>query len=521
MELAQKAPSAHDAATPPRMVLAPELSLPVDEDRSSARPNTFLGKIQARWKTLERQLVGYNLEARGIQRVEPDERHDLRTLGYRQIATLWFSINLAANNITLGMLGPTVFGLGFLDSSLCAVLGMLVGSLPVAYIAAFGAKSGNRTMIFARYIMGWWPSKLVVVLDLIVLLGYSMIDCVVAGQILSAVSSNNMSVVVGIIIVGIISWAITTFGYHTFHYYERYAWLPQLVVFCILAGVAGPGFNISSLSTSTGRTLVGERLSFFSVSLAAAITYSGGAADYFVYFPEDTPSLKIFGATMAGLSTSFTFAILLGIGLASGIATNAGWASASEVSLGALIVEGYKPLGGFGSFCGVIVALGLVANIIPPTYSCSVDFQILGRWATVIPRPVWNTFGVVVYLICALVGRGHLADIFTNFLALMGYWVSNWLAITLEEHFIFRRKTGFCWTAWNQPSKLPIGIAALVAFLIGWAGSILCMAQVWYIGPLAKLVGVHGADMGNYVGFAWVAIVYPPLRMWELKKFGR
>lgn len=46
--------------------------------------------------------------------------------------------------------------------------------------------------------MGWWPVKLVVVLNVIVLLGYAMIDCVVAGQILSAVSPDGgMSVVVG------------------------------------------------------------------------------------------------------------------------------------------------------------------------------------------------------------------------------------------------------------------------------------------------------------------------------------
>ena len=46
--------------------------------------------------------------------------------------------------------------------------------------------------------MGWWPSKLIVLLNLVVLLGYSLIDCVVAGQILSAVSPNgSMSVVVG------------------------------------------------------------------------------------------------------------------------------------------------------------------------------------------------------------------------------------------------------------------------------------------------------------------------------------
>ncbi|KAF2656311.1 hypothetical protein K491DRAFT_597182 [Lophiostoma macrostomum CBS 122681] len=502
------------------MVLAPNQGLPVSDGEQVNR-NTWVGKLQVAWKTFERQLVAYNLEVRGIQRVEPDERHDLRSLGYTQIAVLWFSINLAANNITLGMLGPAVFYLGFLDSCMCAVFGMLVGILPVAYIATFGPRSGNRTMIFARYAMGWWPSKLVVVLNIIVFLGYSLIDCVVAGQILSAVSTNNMSVVVGIVIVAIITWGITTFGYQIFHYYERWAWLPQLVVLCILAGVAGPKFNISSISEGEGATLAGNRLSFFGLNLAAAITYSGGAADYFVYYPEHTPRWKIFSVTLIGLSSSFTFAFILGIGLASGTLTDTAWKDAYGVSQGALIVEGYRPLGGFGSFCGVIVALGLVANLIPPTYSTGIDAQIIGGWAAAVPRAIWNTIGVVVYTACALAGRAHLAEIFTNFLALMGYWVSIWIAIVLEEHFIFRRKTGFNWTTWNQQKKLPIGIAALIAFLIGWVGAILSMAQVWYIGPIARLVGDYGADMGNYVGFAWAAVIYPPIRAWELKRFGR
>lgn len=113
---------------------------------------TMLGRAQRSWKSFERQLVAYNLESRGIQRVEPDERQDLRLLGYSQVAIMWFSVNLAANNITLGMLGPAVFALGFVDSCLLSFFGALVGSLVVAYIATFGPKSGNRTMIFSRYV---------------------------------------------------------------------------------------------------------------------------------------------------------------------------------------------------------------------------------------------------------------------------------------------------------------------------------------------------------------------------------
>lgn len=486
--------AAHDEKTS-RMVLAPNEGLPTNYENVNSETST--GRWLAQWKGLESFMAEYSVESRGIQRVEPGERHNLSQLGYSQIAMLWISINLAANNITLGMLGPAVFELGFLDSSLCAVFGMLLGCLPVAYIATFGPRSGNRTMIFSRYIMGWWPSKLVVVLNIIVFLGYSMIDCVVAGQILSGVSNNSISVVVGIVIVAVIAWVITTFGYQVFHYYERYAWLSQLIVLSILAGVAGPNFNTSAPSLISGDTLAANRLSFFGLTLAAAITYSGGAADLFVYYPEHTSVWKIFAITMLGLATSFTFAFILGIGLACGMLTNHTWEASYGISQGALIVEGFKPLGGFGSFCGVLVALGLVQNLIVPTYASGIDAQILGHWAAMVPRVVWNTIGVIIYAVCALVGRGHLAEIFTNFLALMGYWVSIWIAIVLEEHFIFRRKTGFNWQIWNDRKKLPIGIAALIAFIVGWVGAILSMAQVWYIGPIAGLVGDYGADVKN------------------------
>jgi hypothetical protein len=149
MEPAARQPSiANDEKT----IFAPNTDLDLPIHGNDARNDaTKLGRIRRGWQSFERQLVAYNLEARGIQRVESDERQDLRLLGYSQVAIMWFSVNLAANNITLGMLGPVVFALGFVDACLLSVFGAFVGSLVVSYIATFGPKSGNRTMIFSRY----------------------------------------------------------------------------------------------------------------------------------------------------------------------------------------------------------------------------------------------------------------------------------------------------------------------------------------------------------------------------------
>ena len=268
----------------------------------------------------------------------------------------------------------------------------------------------------------------------------------------------------------------------------RYAFVAQLIAFSILYGISAKHFDLSTSSVGDPRTVTGNRLSFFSICLSAAITYAGAAGDFWVYWPSTMSQPMILIATLVGLTVSFAFTLVLGAGLASGISTyqsyNDAWTALQGGSgSGALLVAGFAPVHTFGKFCAVIAALGMIANMIPPTYSSGVDFQTLGRIPARIPRVVWNAVGVVIYIVCALAGRNSLAVIFTNFLALMGYWVAIWIAIVLEEYLLFRRSaSGYDWAAWDDPSKLPLGIAAIIAFLVGWAGAILCMAQVWYIG---------------------------------------
>ena len=161
----------------------------------------------------------------------------------------------------------------------------------------------------------------------------------------------------------------------------------------ILYGVSAKNFDIVTPSVGDSRTVAGNRISFFSLCLSAAITYSGAAADYFVYYPPNTPRLPLFLVTLLGLTISFTFALIVGIGLATAIPANPVYAAAYDVSQGALITAAFEPLGAFGRFCGVVVALGLISNLIPPTYSSGVDFQLLARAAQKVPRWAWNFVG--------------------------------------------------------------------------------------------------------------------------------
>lgn len=69
--------------------------------------------------------------------------------------------------------------------------------------------------------MGYWPSKICCLLNIVIMVGYGLIDCIIGGQLLSAVSNGSLTVIVGIVIVALISWVIAVFGIAIFHVYER------------------------------------------------------------------------------------------------------------------------------------------------------------------------------------------------------------------------------------------------------------------------------------------------------------
>ncbi|KAH8676223.1 permease for cytosine/purines, uracil, thiamine, allantoin-domain-containing protein [Xylariales sp. PMI_506] len=461
------------------------------------------------------------LESRGIERVPEELRHPKVTTGsYVQMFLIWFSINCTANNMTLGILGPVVYGLGFTDAIVCCLFGTIFGSVLAGYTSSFGPMSGLRTLVIARYSMGYWPSKLCVLLNLVIELGYGLVDCLVSGLILSAVNGAGLTVIVGIIITAIITWIVATFGIKWFHYFERYVWIPTVLILFIFIGVAGPKFNTDFASSGTGAVLIGNRISYVFLCASGPLGWTPAAADFYSYYPAKTNRWMVLAMTAGGITTGKLLIEFLGIGLASGIASNADWAAAFDISTGALITEAFAPLGGFGKFCATILALCVTANNIPGIYAAALNWQMFGRRFAAIPRPIWSTVTVLIFTVCAIAGRQYLYSIFLNFLSLIGYWTIIWIAITLEEEYIFRRKSGYDWERWNDKSYLPVGYAALLTFLIGWAGAIVGMYETYYTGPIAAMIGA-GADIGLPVSMSWAAIVYPPLRYLEIKFVGR
>lgn len=165
-----------------------------------------------------------------------------------------------------------------------------------------------------------------------------------------------------------------------------------------------------------------------------------------------------------------------------------------------------------------IVGLNTIA-----IYSAALSIQQAFKPLQRVPRFVWSLVTFACILALSVGGRDSILDFLENFLSLLGYYNTAFVTILAIEHYHFRKGNlaNYDLEGWNTPSRLPIGLAALVAFLAGIAGAILGMIETYYQGIIARKIGADGGDIGNQLGLVLTFVTYWPLRTLELKYFGR
>jgi hypothetical protein len=125
-------------------------SISLNHENDGSRPPSS-GGVLSYWNVKMEDIWG--VEARGITRVTTNDKNVPRPLhDYLNMFSLWFSINLQAMNIIVGLLGPLVYGLGWVDCVCIVIFANALASCGIAYMATFGPESGNRTMVcFLKY----------------------------------------------------------------------------------------------------------------------------------------------------------------------------------------------------------------------------------------------------------------------------------------------------------------------------------------------------------------------------------
>ncbi|KAK7437505.1 hypothetical protein VKT23_018577 [Stygiomarasmius scandens] len=473
-------------------------------------------------KALTRRLLTWGVETRGILPVPLEERTDTQ---FFKIFFLWFSTNFNILSFSAGTLGPAAFGLSTRDSCLVILFFNLLCCIPPAYLATWGPKLGLRQMVQARFSFGYFGIIVPCILNLIGMFGFCILNCVLGGQTLASVTGGSLSWAVGIVIIALISVFLSFCGYTVLNWYERLAWIPVLVSFLVALGLGGQ--HLSTTAPSEPATAVSV-LSFASVIAGFVITYSSLASDFTSYYRPDVPSLKIALYAYLGYLLPITSLQCLGAAVASSApsvpAWEAGWNLGDQSNVGGLLEAMLSPVGNFGKFLTVLLSLSVTGNIAATFYSISFNIQLFIPTLVVVPRYVFSLVSLAIVLPLAIVGSHRFYDTLENFLALIGYWASDYVAIVLVEHFVFRPRNtlhsstkGYDLTQWNSPRLLPTGIPAVTAGVLTFGLIIPCMSQVLFVGPIGEKTG----DIGFEVAFFLCSALYLVLRTVEIRWRGR
>ncbi len=457
---------------------------------------------------IEIPVLERGIETRGIERVPPGARADVRIFNN---CTLWLSANTVISTFALGTLATSIFQLGFWDSVAAIMIFNVLGILPVAFLSTLGPKLGLRQMTLSRFSFGWFGAKVMALFNVAACIGWSCVNAIVGGQLVAALSGGAIPPQVGILIITILTTLVSIYGYTYIHRYERYAWIPIAVIFFTLVAVTGPKLSIAP-TPALNIAEIASFISFGGAVFGFAIGWSSYAADYNVNQSEKTPASRVFLLVFIGVAIPSIVLEILGLAMTIAYKGLGG---------GDLLTAAAKPLGSFGTFLLLLLALSVVANNIPNDYSLGLSMQVLGKPFQRINRAVWALIGAVIYVLIAVAASANFNQTLENFLLLIAYWLGPWSIILILEHFVFRRGR-YNVEDWNTPRKLPIGWAALISALIGLVGVLLGAAQFYFVGPIAKLFNPpYGMDIGFELGLIFAGVAYLFLRRAELARTRR
>jgi NCS1 nucleoside transporter family len=480
--------------------------------------NGILSKLRRFEARLDAKL---GVESEAINRKLPEDKRPVPWHEQLSMALLWASGTMNTSCFATGFLGWE-FGLSLRQSIVITIFASLLGGALTGFAATFGAATGLRQISVSRYSFGWWPNKVIAALNTIVQIGWAAVSCITGGLALTAVADGHVSLVVGIIILAVVAMLISFVGLKAILVYERYAWFIFFVIFLIFFGETGKYADNTTPTALKGADLSGAVLSLLAIIYGSSCSWCTMASDYYVHYPSDVSRVKVFLMTTFGIAISTSIGMVSGCVVASGLNNRPDWKDAYDSGLGYLVQDMLYPRGFAKFILTLLVLSGINVNIIS-IYSSAISCQQFSRPFSRVPRFLWTLLCFVAILALALGGRQQLNAYLQNFLSLLGYWCTQYFVIIFSEHWIFRKGNfaNYDLDAWNDPSRLPLGLAAGAAFAVGIIAWVMGMVQTWYVGPVGKLIGSYGGDVGNEFTFVVTLLAFIPLRYLELKMVGK
>ncbi|KIW43858.1 uncharacterized protein PV06_04917 [Exophiala oligosperma] len=453
-------------------------------------------------------------EERGIERVREEDRVKQSVLdGY----TMWASANFTPATFATGALGP-IFGLGFWDSFAVIVCINCSMAIVVGLFGCFGPITGLRTMSVGRYAFGIWGTRALVILNICGMVGWSSVNSIAGSQVLHELSDGNCPLWAGNLIIGVCTAVISFFGYFAVHMFERWCWIPQVVIFIFLAGYGAKHFDAGALPMGSGSREARSVMGFIAVLYGFVGGWAQTSADYNVRMPVKTDKTKLILSIWAGNFFGCSIPEILGAAFMTAVAADPKFAEAYDTrGVGGLMGEALRPIHGFGKFLLVLSALSIIGCNLVNNYSLAFTCQNFHPILMRVPRIVWNVLGSAAFIAIAIAAEDSFEEVLESFLSVIGYFLTPFLCCTSIEYLYFRKRR-FPLEDWNNMKVIPYGIAGFSAIAMGFVGAVLSMNQTWYVGVVAK---ASGAELGWIFSGIFGTLTFVPVRYLEMRYTGR
>jgi len=429
------------------------------------------------------------IERKSIDYIPEGERHG-RVIDQ---VPFWFLGNFHFFTIAIGFVGPSM-GLSFAFTSLAGALGILFGTLFVAFHASQGAELGMPQMIQSRAQFGYRGVVLVLIGTLFTFVGFNVADTVLMAHGLNGILGWNEVAVT--LIAAAVAVGIAVYGHDWLHRIFRACFWLCLPLYSLLTLAIVLGRVPATHPTPGGFNWVAF-ISQFAASAAYNITYAPSVSDYSRYLPRHTRPSHIIAAVFVGATSAAIWLISLGAWLATRLGASDGLVSLHDA--GNALFPGFGVLMALASVTALVATMGLNA------YSGMLTVvTALNSLFEVPPTPrlrVMAILGVAAAWIAITfaITANAIALLFAT-LTIMLYLLVPWTSVNLTDYFFVRRGR-YAITHLFMPQGIygAWGTRGLIAYVLGFLATLpfLVLPDV-YTGPAARALG--GVDVGWLVG---------------------
>jgi NCS1 family nucleobase:cation symporter-1 len=429
------------------------------------------------------------IEHKSIDYIAEDERHG-RVIDQ---TPFWFLGNFHFFTIAIGFVGPTM-GLSFGFTSLAGALGILFGTLFVAFHASQGAELGLPQMIQSRAQFGYRGVVVVLIGTLFTFVGFNVADSVLVASGLNGMLGWNETWVT--LAAAAIATGIAVYGHDWLHRIFRACFWVCLPLYTLLTLAIAVG-RVPPMHPATGGFTWVAFIAQFAASAAYNITYAPSVSDYSRYLPRHTRPHHIILAVFVGATSAAIWLISLGAWLATRLGASDGLVALHDA--GNALFTGFGVLMALASVTALVAVMGLNA------YSGMLTVvTALNSLFEVHPTPrlrIVTILGLAAVWIAVTfaITANAIALLFAA-LTIMLYLLVPWTAVNLADYFFVRRGR-YAITHLFMPHGIygAWGVRGLLAYTLGFLATLpfFVLPDV-YTGPAARALG--GVDIGWLVG---------------------